>query len=127
MAFVRHILLLLVLTVVTAATTGMPVLVHFCGGEPSEQVCPPDECCGEEDSATTEEDPCCTDEVTVASVDEDAQQAPSRPDLPEASETPLLPAFETADVPSAGSRTCTDACAGVHLPPDLAKLRVLRL
>lgn len=48
-----------------AATTGIPVMIHYCGGEAVAESCPPEDCCPEES--------CCTDEVSVASVKNEGQ------------------------------------------------------
>lgn len=48
-----------------AATTGLPVVIHYCGGEAVAESCPPDDCC--------EEESCCTDEVSVVSVKNEGQ------------------------------------------------------
>ncbi len=123
----RSFLAILVLVLFTAATTGMPVLVHYCGGEPTEQACPPDECCGDDAAADTEEDPCCTDEVTVTSVEDDASQLSARTDVPPAPEAVLPPSLElpaTADVRCATEAVRSEAPAP---PPDLAVLSILRI
>jgi hypothetical protein len=123
----RPILAILVLVLFTAATTGMPVLVHYCGGEPTEQACPPDECCGDEATADPEEDPCCTDEVTVTAVDDDAPQLSSRPDIPPAPVADLPPVLDVSTATELRRAPVAPRSVGPAPPPDLAVLSVLRI
>ncbi len=72
MLFLRTFFSVIAAVAVVATSVGLPVLVHYCGGEPVKTQCPPDECCGDQ-AADNEEDACCADEVTVVDVAGDAE------------------------------------------------------
>ena len=70
MFLLRPFIALFALVMFVTAIVGLPVTIHYCGGEAVATKCPPDECCSEQlpDDASQEE-PCCTDEVSVASIE----------------------------------------------------------
>ncbi len=61
----RPLIAVVSLVLFFAATTGLPVMIHYCGGEAVAESCPPEDCC--------EEESCCTDEVSVTSVKNEGQ------------------------------------------------------
>lgn len=65
MFLLRPLIAVLSLVLFFAATTGVPVMIHYCGGEAVAESCPPEDCC--------EEESCCTDEVSVTSVKNEGQ------------------------------------------------------
>lgn len=83
----RSIIAVVSLVLFFAATTGVPVMTHYCGGEAVAETCPPDECCQDEaGSDTQEEESCCTEEVSVTSVDNEGQTSHVGAPVPSVSE-----------------------------------------
>lgn len=122
----RSLLTILLSLLFLTAGTAVPSLVHLCGGEPTENRCPPLECCGDVESPSDEGEPCCDDKVTIRALEAD-YLSPGVIDIPSVLTTDLfidVLEFSPVDLSSVFPVLHTQAPPDIG-PPNRAELCVL--
>jgi len=112
----RSLLTILLSLLFLTAGTAVPSLVHLCGGEPTENRCPPLECCGDVETSSDEGEPCCDDKVTVRALDTD-YVSPGSADIPAISASDLFGDGIDIYHPIATETVVATVC--VAAPPDI--------
>ena len=124
----RPIIALFALVMFVTATVGLPVTIHYCGGEAVATRCPPDECCSEQvPEEASQEEPCCTDEVSVASIDSQVVVTQNVQIAPLLWVIHVILWQHATNLGDCHTLPASDVAQHPYPPPDLAQLCVFRV
>ncbi len=128
MFLMRPFIALFAVVMFVTAIVGLPVTIHYCGGEAVATKCPPDECCSEQvpDDASQEE-PCCTDEVSVASIESQVVVAQITQIGPVLWVVRVIQALHITTQGLGHAVASSPHAEHPYPPPDLSELCILRV